>query len=123
MFVKRLNDCDEIVALDGTILRELLNPRHDKADLKLDYSLAHAIVKPGQSSAPHRFFEASEVYYILQGTGRMHIDNEVSEVSVGDTIYTPPMGVQHIENTGGTDLVFLCIVAPSWHPDAEELVK
>ena len=53
----------------------------------------------------------------------MHIDNEASEVSVGDTVYIPPMGVQYIENTGGTDLVFLCIVAPSWYPDAEELVK
>jgi mannose-6-phosphate isomerase-like protein (cupin superfamily) len=123
VLVKRLNDCEEIVALDGTILRELLNPRHDKADLKLDYSLAHAVVRPGQSSAPHRFFEASEVYYILQGTGRMHINNEVSDVNVGDTIYIPPRYVQYIENTGDTDLVFLCVVAPSWYPDAEELVE
>jgi len=121
MLVKRLNDCEEIIALDGTTLRELLNPRYDKADLKLDYSLAHAVVRPGQSSAPHRFFEASEVYYILQGRGRMHINNEMSDVNVGDTIYIPPRYVQYIENTGDTDLVFLCIVAPSWYPDAEEL--
>lgn len=123
MLVKRLNDCEEIIALDGTTLRELLNPRYDKADLKLDYSLAHAVVRPGQSSAPHRFLEASEVYYILQGRGRMHINNEVSDVNVGDIIYIPPMAIQHIENTGDTDLVFLCVVAPSWYPDAEELVE
>lgn len=123
MLVKRFSDCEEIIALDGTILRELLNPRYDRADLKLDYSLAHAIVRPGQSSAPHRFFEASEVYYILQGTGRMHVDNEVSDVRIGDAVYIPPMGVQYIENTGNTDLVFLCVVAPSWYPDAEELVE
>ena len=121
--VKRFSDCEEIVALDRTILRELLNPGHDQADLKLDYSLAHAIVRPGQSSAPHRFFEASEVYYILQGKGRMHVDTEASDVSVGDTVYIPPMGVQYIENTGDTDLVFLCMVSPPWYPDAEELVE
>ncbi|MFQ5832942.1 MAG: cupin domain-containing protein [Candidatus Thorarchaeota archaeon] len=122
MWIKRLNECEEIVALDGTVLRELLNPRHEEADLKLGYSLAHAIVKPGESSAPHRFFEASEVYYVLQGTGKMHIDDEAADVSTGDTIYIPPMGVQYIENTGETDLVFLCIVAPSWYAEAEELV-
>ncbi|MFX0045185.1 MAG: cupin domain-containing protein [Candidatus Hermodarchaeota archaeon] len=123
MLVKRFSDCEEIIALDGTILRELLNPRHDQGDLKLDYSLAHAIVRPGQSSVPHRFFEASEVYYILQGTGRVHVDNEASDVRAGDTVYIPPMGVQYIENIGDTDLVFLCVVAPSWYPDAEELVE
>jgi mannose-6-phosphate isomerase-like protein (cupin superfamily) len=123
MLVKRFSDCKEIAALDGTILRELLNPRHEQADLKLDYSLAHAVVRPGQSSIPHRFCEASEVYYIIQGTGRMHVDSETSDVSVGDTVYIPPMGVQYIENIGDTDLVFLCVVSPSWYPDAEELVE
>ncbi|MFW9800069.1 MAG: cupin domain-containing protein [Candidatus Thorarchaeota archaeon] len=122
MWIRRLNECEEIVALDGTVLREVLNPRHEETDLKLDYSLAHAIVKPGESSAPHRFFEASEVYYVLQGAGRMHIDDETADVSTGDTIHIPPMGVQYIENTGKTDLVFLCIVAPSWYAEAEELV-
>ncbi len=122
MWIKRLNECEKILALDGTVLRELLNPRHEKADLKLGYSLAHAIVKPGESSAPHRFFEASEVYYVLQGTGRMHIDDETADVSMGDTIYIPPMGVQYIENTGESDLVFLCIVSPSWYAEAEELI-
>ncbi|MFW9802110.1 MAG: cupin domain-containing protein [Candidatus Thorarchaeota archaeon] len=123
MWIKRFDDCEEIVALDGTILRELLNPRHDKEDLKLDYSIAHAIVKPGEASFPHRFFEASEVYYILSGIGRMHVDESSTEVGPGDTMYIPPKGIQYIENNGLEDLVFLCIVYPSWHPDAEELVE
>jgi hypothetical protein len=62
MFLKHLKDCDEFVAGDDSILRELLHP--DKADLRLRYSLAHAVVRPGQTTRPHRL-KTSEVYYIL----------------------------------------------------------
>ena len=44
MFTRDLKDCEEFIAGDNTILREILHP--DKADLDLRYSLAHAIVKP-----------------------------------------------------------------------------
>ena len=121
--VRRLEDCEEIVALDGTILRELINPLHSKEKMHLDYSIAHAIVRPGEASMPHRFFEASEVYYILSGEGRMHVDDESAEVGPSDTVYIPPKGVQYIENTGQEDLIFLCIVYPSWFPEAEELIE
>lgn len=123
MWIRRFDDCEEIVALDGTILRELINPRHEKEDLKLDYSVAHATVKPGNTSLPHRFFEASEVYYIIQGAGVMHIADEAETVSPGDVVYIPPKGSQYIENTGDSDLVFLCMVCPPWFPESEELVE
>jgi mannose-6-phosphate isomerase-like protein (cupin superfamily) len=123
MIVKRLEECEEITALDDTRVREFLNPLHDDKDLKLGYSLAIATIKSGHSSLPHRFHEASEVYYITKGKGVMHIDDETEEVGPGCTIYIPPKGVQYIENVGDVDLEFLCIVYPSWHPDAEELVE
>ena len=69
MIIKRFKEQDEIVALDDTRVREFLNPKHDKSDLHLTYSLAHASIAPGKSSLPHRFLEASEVYYILRGKG------------------------------------------------------
>ena len=52
MFIRRLKDCDEFIARDDSILRELLHP--GKADLKIRYSLAHATVKPGARTKPHR---------------------------------------------------------------------
>ena len=122
MIIKNLQECQEITALDNTAVRELLNPHHDKEDLVLDYSLAHAVLGPGESSLPHRFFEASEVYYILNGIGRMHVNDDSAEVRPGHTIYIPPRAVQYIDNIGNDDLEFLCIVYPSWQPDAEELV-
>lgn len=122
MIVKKLKDLEEIVGLDNTIIREMLNPKHDKTSLHLGYSLAHAILSTKKASLPHRFKSASEVYYILKGEGLMHIDNETERVGSGDTIYIPPQAVQYIENTGDDNLEFLCIVFPEWEPDAEELV-
>ncbi len=123
MLIRRLNERKEITALDDTKVREILNPLHDDNHLHLGYSLAHAVLKPGQSSLPHRFKEASEVYCITKGQGIMYIDDDSAEVGVGDTIYIPPMGTQYIENSGAETLEFLCIVYPSWQPDAEELVE
>ena len=122
MIIKKLKEQDEIVALDDTRIRELLDPKHNDGALHLTYSLAHASLAPGKASLPHRFFEASEVYYILKGRGIMHIDDESTEVKPGDTIYIPPKAVQYIESIGDGDLEFLCIVDPAWQPDAEELV-
>ncbi len=122
MIVKKLKALEEIVALDGTIIREMLNPKHDKTTLHLGYSLAHATLPPNKASLPHKFKTASEVYYILKGEGVMHIDTETEKVGPGDTIYIPPQSVQYIENTGEDNLEFLCIVYPEWQPDVEELV-
>ncbi len=111
MLIKDLKDCSEFIAGDNTILREILHP--DKADLDLRYSLAHAKLLPGKKSQEHSL-KTSEVYYILQGKGLMHIDNDSADVIAGQTVYIPPGKIQFIENTGDADLVFLCIVDPAW---------
>ena len=118
MFIKDLKDCDAFTAGDRTILRELLHP--DKEDLRLRYSLAHATVQPGQRSALHRL-RTSEVYYILEGEGIMHIDEEAAGVLAGQVIYIPPAATQYIENRGTLPLKFLCIVDPAWRQEDEEV--
>ena len=77
MFVRRLKDCREFKAGDGSILRELLHS--EKADLQVRYSLAYAKVAKGQKTIPHKL-KSSEVYYIITGRGLMHINDESSEV-------------------------------------------
>lgn len=120
MHIIDLNTCAEFIAGDGTLLRELLHP--DKAPLDLRYSLAHAIVRPGSTSKPHRML-TSEVYYILAGKGKMTIDDETREVLPGHAIYIPPGALQFIQNTGGTDLAFLCIVDPAWRAEDEIVIN
>ena len=120
MFLKRLKDCAEIIAGDDSILRELLHP--EKEDLQIRYSLAHAKVLPGRTTKPHRL-KNSEVYYIIDGRGLMHIDKESFEVSAGCAVYMPPNAVQYIENMSDSDLNFLCIVDPAWRKEDEEIIE
>jgi len=101
------------------MLRELANGASERRDFR--YSFAHARVKPGERTAPHRL-KTSETYYILEGAGRMHIDAESAEVGPGCFIDIPPMASQWIENAGRSDLVFVCIVDPGWRSSDELLV-
>ena len=119
MLIRELKDCEEFVAGDNCMLREILHP--DKENLAIRYSLAHAIVKPGDTTWRHRL-TASEVYYIIEGTGMMHINNESRPVRPGSTVYIPPMATQCITNSGAADLAFICIVDPAWRNEDEEVV-
>jgi mannose-6-phosphate isomerase-like protein (cupin superfamily) len=117
VFVKRLAGCEAIIANDLTELRELLHPDHDGQPV--GYSLAHAVIRPGRRSIRHHLEGASEVYYLLSGSGRMHIDGEAREVRAGDALLIPPGAVQFLENTGEEDLAFLAIVEPGWQPEMD----
>ena len=116
MKVYHHKDCQEFLAGDATHLREILHP--DKMDIALRYSLAHAVVKPGETSFKHAL-KTSETYIILEGKGRMVIDKEAQEVSQGHVVYIPPNAVQCIENIGTEDLIFYCIVDPAWREEDE----
>jgi len=120
VFVKKTSECDAFVAKDGCSIRELLHPENDAVDLP--YSLALATVDIGSKSYQHKL-EQTEVYHILQGQGRMFIDNEDSEVGTGDVIVIPAEAVQWIENIGSGPLVFTAIVSPPWTEDGDMRLK
>jgi len=116
MLIRHLKDCPEFTAGDGCALRELLHA--GKGKFAFRYSLAHAVVQPGQTTARHAL-RTSEVYYILEGRGRMRIGADSGEVAAGDAIDIPPDAEQCISNTGEGPLVFLCIVDPAWTKEDE----
>ena len=120
MLIKNLNDAEEFVAGDGSLLRQLIHP--EKTNVACRYSLCYARVKPGQLTKPHRL-RSTEVYYILEGEGVMTINGDSQPVQPGQTIYIPPLATQHIENTGPSDLLFLCIVDPAWRREDETIVQ
>ncbi len=118
MLTKSLNQIEAFLAGDKTMIKEVLHPKNDQLDLP--YSLAHASVGVGQSSLPH-LLKGSEVYYILQGKGRVVIDEESRLLEVGDLVFIPAGAHQHIQNVGEEELRFLCIVAPAWSEEEEEI--
>jgi len=102
MFIRDLETSEKFISGDRAVLRELPHP--EKSPLAIRYSLAPAVIKPGKKTLPHRL-KTSEVYYILSGSGTMHIDSETAKV-----------------RSGRADLTFLCIVDPAWRPENEEIL-
>lgn len=117
MFVKSLGSVPPLVANDLTELRELLHPQRD--GVAVGYSLAHAVIRPGERSIRHHLVGCSEVYYLMAGEGTMHIGGEERTVRAGDALFIPPGAVQFLENTGREDLVFLAIVEPAWSAERD----
>ncbi|HAR95738.1 MAG TPA: cupin domain-containing protein [Deltaproteobacteria bacterium] len=120
MLIKDVRECRPFLAIDGTVIREMLHPV--ETGMTIACSLAHASLGPGESSKPHRLKTSSEIYYILGGKGTMHVGHQSADVCTGQIVFIPPGMVQYIENTGRENLVFLCVVDPAWHEEDEEVV-
>jgi len=103
------------ITKDGSEIRELMHP-----DIhgNISQSLAEATVKPSQSTLLHKHIKSEEIYYILQGRGKLSLDNETIPVTKGDTICIMPGTNHNIENTGKEDLKILCSCSPAYsHED------
>ena len=117
MLVKKFEQQKEIVAGDNCILRELLNPLAGDG-VECRYSIAWAKVPVGETTWKHGM-KTTEVYVIIKGKGKMHVNDEIEEVGKYDTIYIPPNAVQYIENIGDEELEFICMVDPAWRVEDE----
>ena len=102
---------------DGSLIRELMHPalHGNRAQ-----SLAEATIRAGQTTRRHRHSRTEEIYYILEGQGRMTVDEEAQPACAGDAILIPPGAWHRITNTGPDDLVLLCCCSPAYaHADTE----
>jgi len=120
MTFKKLRDIEIIDGGEGTKIRQIFHPHNTLSGIR--FSISHCLVEAGKKSALHKM-KSSEVYYILEGEGVLHIDDVVLNVSKDQAIYIPPNSKQYIENTGKTDLNFLCIVDPAWRKEDEEILE
>jgi mannose-6-phosphate isomerase-like protein (cupin superfamily) len=120
MLVKKFKNQKEFVAGDNCLLRELLHGPNE--NLAMRYSLAWAKVSVGATTWKHSM-KTSEVYFILNGKGRVCINDEITEVEKYDIIDIPPGAEQYIENIGEEELEFVCIVDPGWRKEDEVLLN
>jgi mannose-6-phosphate isomerase-like protein (cupin superfamily) len=83
--------------------------------------LALMRVKPGQRQAfAHRHDEAEEIYVVLDGSGRIKLDDEVIDVAPLDAVRIAPGVVRGVE--GGPDGIEYLAFGPHHEGDGE-LVK
>ena len=116
MIVKKIEEIDAFTGQEGTHIRQIFSP--DETDELIRYSIAHCTINPGKSSIPHTM-KTSEMYYIMQGNGIIHVGEEQKQVKQNDVIFVPPMSKQFLENNGDIQLVALCIVDPAWKQENE----
>lgn len=111
----------DATAPDGAEIRVLI----DRPQGATRLSLAEALVKPGERTAcvSHRTIE--EIWFIVRGRGVFHRQSpdgseaQAAEVAPGDALLIP-MGYRFwVENTGPSDLVFLCCDTPPWPGEGE----
>lgn len=67
----------------------------------------HSIIPPGVTIGLHSHGENEEVYFILNGHGRMSLDGAEIEVSRGDLILNRPHGTHGISNNSDSEIEML----------------
>lgn len=107
---------DEFFTEEGCFILEMWNSPEDG-----EVSIARARVSPGVTTVFHRLKGSVERYVIMEGTGLVEVgDLPPTEVGPGDVVIIPRSTPQRITNTGGKDLLFLCICTPRFVPEEYE---
>jgi mannose-6-phosphate isomerase-like protein (cupin superfamily) len=101
------------VTKDGSQIRSILDRTNAPVEKQ---SLAEATVQAGAGAQRHYHRLSEEIYFILEGSGRMEIDGQARDVAQGDAILIPA-GAWHTI-TAQERLRFLCCCAPPYaHED------
>jgi quercetin dioxygenase-like cupin family protein len=73
-----------------------------------EFSLTQVTSPPHMPPPPMHYRSGTALYYVLSGTGRMHLDNGKAEAKAAGIVQLEPNGVVHTwENTGDAPLVLL----------------
>jgi uncharacterized cupin superfamily protein len=67
---------------------------------------------PGQASTKHRHDEQEELYVLLEGTGRVRVDEEVLTLEPLDALLVPADTVRQLFNDTDADQLWLVVGAP-----------
>ena len=98
---------------DGTTSYLLVSPL-TCGSLHLTTSIVEMV--PDGLQRPHRH-EPEQIYYIIDGTGPMSVENETWEVKDGDCVLVPGGSVHSLRNTGETTLRYFSAAAPAFTVD------
>jgi oxalate decarboxylase/phosphoglucose isomerase-like protein (cupin superfamily) len=102
----RTHDIGGEVVKDNEVY--LLRDNRDLNNLVLSSTLLYR----GQQTRGHRHSGQEEVYFFIQGWGKMIVgneDDEPFEVCAGDIVLIPDGAFHRVINTGDQNLLFNCV--------------
>ena len=116
----RSSEVEFIEAQEGSKIKQYFDPNNTSKGIK--FSIVQCVLEPGKKSKKHKI-GSSEIYYILEGHGKLKVQGKTFNLEKDDSVFVPSNSEQFIENTGTNDLKFLCIVDPAWQAKDEILLE
>lgn len=103
------------VELPGRFMRWLAN--EDSLQSK-NLSVCVIRVLPGEAVRPaHSHPHSEELIYIINGSGKVMIENEVGNVKAGSAILFEQGKIHMLKNTGDVEMKVICFFAPATNLD------
>ena len=113
MIVRNVNDKAVMettyLAHGGAIAQMIL----DRRILQEIGFLAIATLAPGKEIEAH-VDPMEEIYFVLNGSGVMSVDDEKRQVGPGDATWIPTGSSHSLLNNGDEELVILVVAAANW---------
>ena len=107
----------EVVEIEhpGRFMRWLVN--EDSLQAK-NLSVCLIRVLPGETVRPaHSHPNSEELIYIISGSGKVMIENEVSEIRAGSAILFGQGKIHMLKNSGDIEMKVICFFAPATNVD------
>ena len=115
-----------------TLTEQATNPTLDESDIRSLFnthnsptkalSLAEASLPPNSTALRHHHRQATEIYFVLSGSGTVEVAGERRAVKPGDAVLILP-GQPHKMISSAEGIRFLCCCAPPYSNDDTVLEK
>jgi quercetin dioxygenase-like cupin family protein len=80
-------------------------------------------LSPGQASTRHRHRTTTELYVLLEGTGRIRIEHDVHTLAPLDCVLVEPGTVRQVFNDTDSDQLWLVVGAPAEAANTLEMTE
>jgi quercetin dioxygenase-like cupin family protein len=70
-------------------------------------------LEPGQAMTRHRHYGQEELYFLLEGTGRVRVDGELLTLAPHDAVLVEPASVRQVFNDTDADQLWIIVGAPA----------
>lgn len=92
----------------GNLIRD--NEKYKIYDISFDnWRISMTKLHPKQSTTGHSHKESLEIYFFVDGNGKIQGDNETIEVKKDDIILIPRGEFHKVFNESDEELVFICV--------------
>lgn len=114
-FIKNMRQVKPFISRDGAEVHELINPKNTKIKR---LSIARGTLNSSQAAKPHYHKKSEEIYYILDGIGRIKLNDNEFDIITGDVIFVPKKMVHCLKNLSQREeLRVLAIESPPYSDD------